>query len=357
MCYRFTIKPIHGRSNEYFTAITSVIWEFSIPNRRIGARVRLGTAELSGSVPLFPGGAVRRINPELWLLLFLVVIAAMLNFLVASQRMALVFFFLPTLFSAYHLGRRHATLTAFASVVLVVAMASLNPAMFSRRIDLPFAKWFDLAVWGGVLMVAGYATGTLYERNLKTLREMEDGYDGMLVILQNFLANQKYSDSHAYRISMSATRIAEGVGLDSGSVEDIRTAALLFNMKELGITNEVLCKAAQVSQEDLRQGKQSHTGLSSASAMAGSLRRSIPVFLEERQVRQIGGKPEESSFEVQILMLAEEYESLISGKSEAKVSPSQAGQEVIRRAQGRYDSLIVNAFTSIFGGQASTAKA
>lgn len=47
---------------------------------------------------------MRKINPELWLLLFLVLIAAILNFLVASQRMALVFYFLPTLFSAYHLG-------------------------------------------------------------------------------------------------------------------------------------------------------------------------------------------------------------------------------------------------------------
>ena len=64
-------------------------------------------------------------------------------------------------------------------------------------------------------MVAGYATGTLYEHNQKTLREMEEGYDGMLVILQNFLANQKHSDAHPYRISMCATKIAEAVGLDA----------------------------------------------------------------------------------------------------------------------------------------------
>jgi glucose-6-phosphate-specific signal transduction histidine kinase len=105
---------------------------------------------------------VRKINPELWLLLFLVVIAAMLNFLVASPRMALVFYFLPTLFSAYHFGRRHATLTAVASVVLVVLLTYFNPAMFTRHVELAFdARWFDLSLWGGVLMVAGYATGTL----------------------------------------------------------------------------------------------------------------------------------------------------------------------------------------------------
>jgi len=173
---------------------------------------------------------VRKINPELWLLLFLVVIAAMLNFLVASQRMALVFYFLPTMYSAYHFGRRHATLTAVASIVLVVLLVSMNPAMFRRHVEIPLGLWFDLTVWGGVLMVAGYATGTLYEHNQKSLREMEEGYDGMLVILQNFLANQKYSETHAYRISMCATTIAEQVGLDGDSIEDIRTAALLFNM-------------------------------------------------------------------------------------------------------------------------------
>ena len=300
---------------------------------------------------------MRKINPELWLLLFLVLIAAMLNFLVASQRMALVFYFLPTLYSAYHFGRRHATLTAVASVVLVVLLAYTNPAMFSRRVDLPFdGRWFDLTVWGGVLMVAGYATGTLYERNQKTLREMEEGYDGMLVILQNFLANQKYSEAHAYRISMCATKIAEGVGLDAGSIEDIRTAALLFNMKELGINNEVLYKAAQVSQEDVLQGKAGKT-LSKAGATAGSLRRAIPIFLAERQLRQTGSKPDEASFEVQVLALAEEYESLISGERGTKVSPSQAGQEVMKRAGARYDSLVLDGFAKAFGGQAASAGA
>ena len=42
---------------------------------------------------------MRKVNPELWLLLFLVAIAAMLNFLVASQPMTLMFYFLPTLYS------------------------------------------------------------------------------------------------------------------------------------------------------------------------------------------------------------------------------------------------------------------
>jgi hypothetical protein len=297
---------------------------------------------------------VRKINPELWLLLFLVLIAAMLNFVVASQRMTLVFYFLPTLYSAYYFGRRHATLTAVASIILVVLLVFSNPAMFRGRIEVPFGLWFDLIVWGGILMVAGYATGTLYEHNQKSLREMEEGYDGMLVILQNFLANQKYSETHAYRISLCATRIAEAVGIDAVSMEDIRTAALLFNMKDLGISNDVLCKAAQVSEEDLQQGR-NRKAISKGAAMGGSLRRAIPIFLSERQLRQDGGKPEDVSLEVQILSMAEEYEALTTGQRATKMSPSQAVQEVMKRTEARYDSLIVGGFKKAFGGEATAA--
>jgi hypothetical protein len=298
---------------------------------------------------------VRKINPELWLLLFLVLIAALLNFIVASQRMALVFYFLPTLYSAYHFGRRHATLTAVASIILVVLLVFLNSAMLRRRIELPFGIWFDLVVWGGVLMLAGYATGILYEHNQKSLREMEQGYEGMLVILQNFLANQKYSETHAYRISLCATKIAEAVGIDAGSLEDIRMAALLFNVKDLGITNEVLIKAAQVSEEDLRSGNHKRKFTSLAGAMGGSLRRAIPIFLSERRLRQEGGKPEELSLEGQILSLAEEYEALTSGERGTKMSPAQAGKEVFKRAESRYDSMVVGGFKAAFGGESAAS--
>ena len=62
--------------------------------------------------------AVRRfeqVNKELWILLSLFLIALLLNYVVASQRMVLGFYVLPTLGSAYLYGRREATLTAFAA--------------------------------------------------------------------------------------------------------------------------------------------------------------------------------------------------------------------------------------------------
>ena len=301
---------------------------------------------------------MRKITKELFLLLFLVLIAAMINSLVASQRMALVFYFLPTLYSAYNFGRRHATLTALFSVILVVLLTYLNPAMFSHHIEhLPIdSRWFDLTVWGGILVIAGYAMGTLYERNQKSLHELKDGYDGMLVILQQFLSNQKYSEAHSYRISMYATKIAESLGLDSESTEDVRTAALLRNLSELGIGNEILYKAANLSQEDLEKGVQKR-GKTAAKVMGGSLRRAIPILVGQQQLVRSGSNPADAAIEVQILAVAEKFESLISGTSGGKMSPAQAVESIAKGFGTKYDSMIVDAFVKAFGQQAQGAGA
>ncbi len=288
----------------------------------------------------------------------MVLIAAMINSLVASQRMALVFYFLPTLYSAYNFGRRHATLTALSSVILVVLLTYLNPAMFSHHIEhLPIdPRWFDLTVWGGILVIAGYAMGTLYERNQKSLHEVKDGYDGMLVILQQFLSNQKYSEAHSYRISMYATKIAESLGLDSESTEDVHTAALLRNLSELGIGNEILYKAANLSQEDLEKGVQKR-GKTAAKVMGGSLRRAIPILVGQQQLVRSGSNPADAAIEVQILALAEKFESLISGTSGGKMSPAQAVESIAKGFGTKYDSMIVDAFVKAFGQQAQGAGA
>ena len=294
---------------------------------------------------------MHKVNKELWLLLSLVVIAAILNFLVASQRVVLCFFFLPTLYSAYHFGRRHATLTAVASVFTVVLLSFTNPTLFHHRIAMPGeSAWFDLSVWGGILVVTAYAMGTLYERNLKSVQELKSSYDGMLVILQHFLTNEKYSQAHAYRVSLYATKIGEALGLDVGSVEDIRTAALLRNINELGISNEVLYKAAHLSEEELEKSiSQGGKAVAAAQGMGGSLCRVIPIMVAEQKLIKSGANALNAPIEVQVLAVADAYESMISGKGQKKLSPAEAEEAILSASDTKYDCMVVDAFVKAFG--------
>ncbi len=305
---------------------------------------------------------MRRANPELLLLLFLLLISAMLNYVAASQRMALVFYFLPTLYSAYHFGRRHATLTACASVFVVVLLTYLNPAMLSHHVELPFdTRWFDLTVWGGILIVTSYAMGTLYERNQKTLNEVKSGYDAMLAILQHFLASEKYSPGNSYRVSLYASKIGEAMGLDADSIEDVRTAALLRNLNELGVSNDVLYRAASVSREEIekklrKQGKILTKGRSKGNNLGGSMQRVIPIFAAEQLLLQTGGELIDAPVEVQVLAVAEAYEGLISAKGR-NLPPAQASDIIVKSSGKKYDSMVVDAFVKAVGTQAKPAGA
>jgi len=62
------------------------------------------------------------------------------------------------------------------------------------------------------------------QRNLQELRET---YYGVLQILNQFIANDKFTQNHSYRVSVYATQIAAEMGLRHEQIEDVprRSAA------------------------------------------------------------------------------------------------------------------------------------
>ncbi len=96
---------------------------------------------------------LEKASKELWLIFSLFVIGGALNFLV-TPRLILSFYALPTIVSAYLYGRRHATLTAFGSVLLVVLLMQVNAqnGTIGQAALVPMQQWLDVSMWGGVLM-------------------------------------------------------------------------------------------------------------------------------------------------------------------------------------------------------------
>ncbi|MDO8677223.1 MAG: hypothetical protein Q7R30_01475 [Acidobacteriota bacterium] len=162
-------------------------------------------------------GRIEAVNKELWLLLSLFSLGLLFNYLVASQRMVLSFYTFPTLLSAYTYGRRHATLTAFASVLIVVLMSMQNPALVGANEGARawLDRWLDVTAWGGTLVLTGYLMGTLYEHRTAQLRELRETYDGVLLLLRHFISKDKYTENHSYRVSVYAARIAAGLHLSA----------------------------------------------------------------------------------------------------------------------------------------------
>ena len=285
---------------------------------------------------------------ELWLLLSLFVLALLSNFLVDAQRMVLAFYTLPTLFSAYKYGRRHAVMTALASVLLVVLVIYFHPpVMHHRAFAIPHEKWFDIALWGGTLVVIAYAMGTLYERMQSNLRELRESYRGILLILQHIVSNDKYSQNHSYRVSICATKIGERMDLSSEQVEDIRAAALLQDVDQLGISREILYKAANFTAADFRKFQDDLARGKAMLPPGAGLRRAIPILLVYSASKEGKNIPyQEMPLEARILAVADAYETLISGKK--GMPPSIAIGNIAERAGVEFDPSVVEAFAGAF---------
>ncbi len=302
-------------------------------------------------------------NKELWLLLSLFVIALLSNFVVDSQRTVLALYTLPTLFSAYKYGRRHAVMTALASTLLVVLVVYFHPAlmpvMHGRAFAVPHEKWFDIGLWGGIMLVIAYAMGTLYERMQSNICELRESYRGILVILQHIAANDKYSQNHGYRVAVCATKIAEHMDLGAERVEDIRSAALLHDFDKLGVTREILYKSANFTAEELQRFQRDMAkGKAPQPPVGGSLRRVIPILLAYSEASDGKKLPYQNvPLESRILAVADAYETLISGSS--GISPSLATANIAEQAGAEFDPQVVEAFVAAFQrgrAQMGTAK-
>lgn len=296
------------------------------------------------------------VNRELWLLLSLFVLAALFNTLLDAHRMLLGLYTLPTLFSAYVYGRRHATMTALGSVLIVVLITYYNPSLFGRRQDpLPISeKWFEITVWGGILMVNAYAMGTLYEHKEKHLRELRNTYHGVLMILSHFISKDKYTQNHSYRVSVYATKIAAQMGLPMQTIEDIRAAALIHDLGKLDISREILYKAARLTSDEYQQ-MQTHVdvGIQMLQPVGGPLGRVIPIILAHHDKYDGSGyhptQGEDIPLEARILSVADAYDAMTSDRPYRKAISTFDAKEAILKASGSdFDPKVTEAFAACF---------
>jgi putative nucleotidyltransferase with HDIG domain len=305
--------------------------------------------------------AIRRfeqVNKELWILLSLFLIALLLNHVVSSQRMVLGFYVLPTLGSAYLYGRREATLTAFASVLMVVLLLMYGDAFYPGRQPLTgepgWSKWLDVTVWGGSLLVTGYLMGTLCERKNSQLQELRDTYHGVLMILRHFISKDAYTENHCHRVSVYATTIAATMELSAAVIEDVKAAALLHDIGKLDISRDLLYKAAKLTTEEYEEIKKHVSkGIDMLEPVGGSLRRVIPIILAHHDKFDGSGyhptSGEEIPIEARIIAVADVYDSLTSDRPYRKaMSTFDARDIILKGSETEFDPRVVAAFQKAF---------
>jgi putative nucleotidyltransferase with HDIG domain len=234
----------------------------------------------------------------------------------------------------------------------------MNPALFGHSSDIISSqRWFDIAVWGGALILTAAAMGSLYDRNASRLRELRDTYRGVLMILRQFISKDAYTQNHSYRVSIYAARVAAEMGFDEERIEDVRAAALLHDIGKLEISRDILYKAAQLNASEVAEMREHVVrGVSMLEPVGGSLRRVLPIILAHHDRFDGTGYTdragEEIPLEARILSVCDAYDAITSDRPYRKGStPFEAREILVRKSGQEFDPEVIAAFERCFRKQ------
>ncbi len=296
------------------------------------------------------------VNKDLWLVLSMLIIAGVANHLLVAQKIVFGFYTLPTILAAYYRGRRHATLTAAASALLVGLLTHLNPALWTDRqvSGLLNSQMLDILAWGSMLMIMAYAMGTLYERQVARSRELQQTYQGLLLILRQFISNDKYTENHSYRVSVYAVTIGHQLGLNAERLDLVRAAGLLHDLGKLETSRQVLHKAAKLTTSEMQEVRaHAQRGAQMLEPVAASMGRILPIILAHHDHFDGSGyRPtasEDIPLEARIIAVADVYDALTSDRPYRRaLTPGDARDTILAGSGKEFDPQVVQAFQRAF---------
>jgi putative nucleotidyltransferase with HDIG domain len=273
------------------------------------------------------------------------------TFFVEEISVVLNFYYLPVLFAAYFLGRHRGVLTAIATILIV----SLCAILFPHRFFSDRSLWYviaQLSSWGGFLLLASIAVGTLYEIKESKIRDLRNAYIGILEILSKYVESaDSYTKGHSIRVSDLAMKIAMAMEIPRNEVEVIRVAGLLHDVGKIEISGEVIRKAAELTNEErLLMNGHSQKGANILFNVGNVLKDVVPIVLFHHKhftekPETYDGKTIEIPLGARIVAVADAFDAMISDRPYRKGKlPWQALEEIDKNSGTQFDPQVVEAF-------------
>ena len=288
------------------------------------------------------------------ILVAVILIAAFVGtYIVEEKFIILNFYYLPVLTAGYFLGRRMGVLSAVFSILAVLFWVLLLPNRFliGKEILTGVAQ---LCSWGGFLILASFAVGTLYEKNEQRIKELKNAYIGVLEILSKYLeSTDRYTKGHSIRVSELATEIAIAMGLPRSEVENIRVSGLLHDIGKIEISSEILSKAAELSTEE-KELMDQHTakGAYILSAVGSVLKEVVPIVVAHHKYfadtleNNVG--TDKIPLGARVIAVADAYDAMTTDRPYRKgMQPWEASQEIVAKTSKQFDPEVVEAFKRV----------
>jgi len=289
---------------------------------------------------------------SLIILIFLGILA--IAFLVTYKLSFLNFFFLPVILSGYFLGKRQAVLTGIFCVLLIILYFIFSNLVFGQRQGISLDELITMLTWGGFLILTGAIIGLVSEQRESQIKGLRRAYVGVLEIMLKYLEMADEERPRSLRVSLLAGRIAREAGLNTRDIENIKSAALLYEAGDLRdnlpLFNEVISfmkKGVKVPDEDWsdKEKVMLKTTASLLKEIEPLLFGYFLYYVEESGIvdKDLKKIPVGSS----IIALADMYERISSGQLAHEDSKIQSFTDIEKLAGRTFPPSIVQALNRI----------
>jgi len=288
-------------------------------------------------------------------LIVVILIAAFLGTLFIEEKVLILnFYYLPVIVAGYFLGRRMGVLTAVFSILIVAICFLLSPRPFFGNKAFLYSL-AQLSSWGGFLILASAAVGTLYEQSERRLLDLKNAYIGVLEILSKYLeSTDRYTKGHSLRVSELAMDIAIAMEVPRSEVENVRVAGLLHDIGKIEISGEILRKAAKLSTEE-RELIDAHPvrGAYILSAVGSVLKEVVPIVVAHHKYFVDTLETSKSDLRkiplgARIVSVADSFDAMTSDRPYRKGKPPwEALEELVAQAGKQFDPEVIEAFKRV----------
>lgn len=198
-------------------------------------------------------------------------------------------FFLPVVLAGFFLGRYRAGVLASFAVISASIVTALNLGDFAS-LSSPLIIGLTVTLWAAVLGLVALLVGTLSDERSRTVRDLHEAHVGVVEVLARYLqsAHPKLKD-RSKRIAELSESVARELKMPIRDCDDIRVAALLFDMENIEITARVIRKA--VGDLETQQEQHSFHGSDLANSLGVVLSSAFPLLMSQSEGEPLGKHP------------------------------------------------------------------
>ena len=288
---------------------------------------------------------------EIMLLIVVVGLACLFYQVQGYKLVVLNLFYLPVVLCAFFLGTYRAGILAVFCVTSASIVTVTNLSGFASFFS-PLTIGLMVTVWGAVLGLVAILVGTLSDERKAKTAELHEAYVGVVEVLSRYLqsANARLK-ARSIRVAELSQKVAAAMRLPVKLVDDVRIAALLFDIGNVEVTTRVFRKAVGTLETDPGKLEQ-HTfrGIDLIHSLGSVLSGASPLLVHQQDAAHDPQAMSDIPLGTRIIWVVRAFDEMTAEQQQPgrrALDSKQAFEELRRDQDCGYDREVVDALERV----------